>query len=320
MADELWCGAALSGARALWVAGAGACLLAADLPGVGVEALRRVSHYGKLRSEVAEFAGAGAFLTLQTRLAELSLPPRAVWMSYYAGGAALNAVCLAWEPCLVLCLLQVHLLRRFYETRRVTRFSETRREHPLTVCVGVFFYALLSPSIALEVRVARLRFFDQPARQLPAKGWSGCSSWLAAFALAGFLAANAAQHLAHIELARLRPRNQAARSRAGSSAQYGVPVGWLFTHISCCPHYSCEVLLYTALAVLAATDAAGVVGGAGMPIAHGAYEMRICVCAWGAALFSFVNLSITAVRTRRWYLKRPEASHLSKWAIVPFAL
>ena len=319
MADSelAWCSAALSGARALWVAGAGACLLAGDLPGVGVEALRRISHYGKLRSEVAECTDAGAFLHLQARIAELSLPPRAVWTSYYVGGAALNAVCLAWEPCLLLGLLQFHLLRRVYETRRVTRFSETRREHPLTVCVGAFFYVLLGPSIALEVRVARLRSFDQPAHQMPAEGWS---SGLAAFALAGFLAANAAQHLAHIELAQLRPRKQAPRSRASSSAQYGVPAGWLFTHISCCPHYSSEVLLYAALAVLAATDAAGVVGGAGMTIAHGMFEMRVCVCAWGAALFSFVNLSITAVRTRRWYLKRPEASHLSKWAIVPFVL
>ncbi len=37
---------------------------------------------------------------------------------------------------------------------------QTRREHPLTVCVGAFFYFFLSPSLALEVRVARLRRYS----------------------------------------------------------------------------------------------------------------------------------------------------------------
>ena len=56
---------------------------------------------------------------------------------------------------MVLALLQLHLARRIYESLCVTRFSEQRREHPLTVCVGAFFYMLLSPSLALEVRAAR---------------------------------------------------------------------------------------------------------------------------------------------------------------------
>ncbi len=38
--------------RAVWVLATAACLLASDLPGVGVEALRRAAHYGKLQSEV----------------------------------------------------------------------------------------------------------------------------------------------------------------------------------------------------------------------------------------------------------------------------
>lgn len=59
------------------------------------------------------------------------------------------------QPCVLLALLQLHLARRIYESVCVTRFSEHRREHPLTICVGAFFYLLLSPSLALEVRAAR---------------------------------------------------------------------------------------------------------------------------------------------------------------------
>jgi 3-oxo-5-alpha-steroid 4-dehydrogenase 3 len=319
---ELWAWS-LWFARALWLAGAAACLLAADLPFVGIEALRRISHYGKLRSEVAVVADSGAFLRLQTRLANLSLPPRTVWTAYYAGGAALNTACLVWEPCLLLLLLQVHLLRRVYETGFVTLFSETRREHPLTICVGVFFYALLSPSLALEVRAARLQsvhLHDQHVRELEVDG-SGIATWFAMATIAAFLGANVAQHLAHVELARLRAsENLPLKMQVGSKAQYGVPTGWLFTHLSCCPHYTCEVVLYVALALLAATDAAGPVGGAGLTIRYGGYNMCACVCGWGAVLFSAINLSITAVRTRKWYRKRPEARHLSRWAIIPFAL
>jgi hypothetical protein len=112
-------------ARMLWAAGTAACLLASDLP-VGVEALRRVAHYGrrqtratnarhalqtfhtrytrathmlpgKLRVEVSSLPPAGPAPRLQARLAQMSLPPRAVWTAYYVGGAAINLGCLAWE-------------------------------------------------------------------------------------------------------------------------------------------------------------------------------------------------------------------------------
>lgn len=91
-----WEAQALWAARGLWGAGTAACLLASDLP-VGVEALRRVAHYGKLRGEVAALPATGPARRLQARLAQLSLPPRAVWTAYYVGGAALNLACLAFE-------------------------------------------------------------------------------------------------------------------------------------------------------------------------------------------------------------------------------
>jgi hypothetical protein len=90
-----WEGVAQWAARALWSAGTAACLLASDLP-VGIEVLRRVAHYGKLRAEVSLLPPAGA-PRLQARLAQMSLPPRAVWTAYYVGGAAINLGCLAWE-------------------------------------------------------------------------------------------------------------------------------------------------------------------------------------------------------------------------------
>ena len=91
-----WEAQALWAARGLWAAGTAACLLASDLP-VGVEPLRRVAHYGKLRGEVAALPATGPARRLQAQLAQLSLPPRAVWTAYYVGGAALNLACLAFE-------------------------------------------------------------------------------------------------------------------------------------------------------------------------------------------------------------------------------
>jgi len=88
--------AALWAARALWVVGTAACLLASDLP-IGIEPLRRIAHYGKLRAEVASLPVTGAFPRLQQLLTRLSLPPRAVWTAYYLGGAAINTGCLLWE-------------------------------------------------------------------------------------------------------------------------------------------------------------------------------------------------------------------------------
>ena len=161
----LWC------VRALWIVGTCACLLASDLPFVGVEPLQRIAHYGKLRAEVATSPPSGPFQRLQGLLARLSLRPRAVWVAYYAVGAAINAACLLVEPCALLSLLMVHLVRRIYETLYVTRFSASRREHPLTVCVGTFFYVMLSPTLALEGRLARLR--SGVARCARAEGLKG---------------------------------------------------------------------------------------------------------------------------------------------------
>jgi diadenosine tetraphosphatase ApaH/serine/threonine PP2A family protein phosphatase len=51
----------------------------------------------------------------------------------------------------------------------------------------------------------------------------------------------------HVELAGLRdPQRLVLHSpsrAAEAQVAYGVPRGWLFRHVSCCPHYSAEVLL-----------------------------------------------------------------------------
>jgi hypothetical protein len=94
---EQWPMWALWAARALWAAGSAACLLASDLPLVGVDALRRTAHYGKLRSEAAAPPPAGPFSELQVRLARLSVAPRTAWTAYYVVGAVLNTACLFWE-------------------------------------------------------------------------------------------------------------------------------------------------------------------------------------------------------------------------------
>lgn len=109
--------------------------------------------------------------------------------------------------------------------------------------------------------------------------------------LVGFAVSSMGQHAFHRHLASL-----------GSNASvkaYGLPRHWMFSRISTSPHYTCEVLLYTSLCLLE--------GGSPSSMF--------------ALAFTTANLSVTAVRTRRWYAEKfGEANVPCKSCIIPGVL
>jgi hypothetical protein len=220
--------------RFIWLLFILSILLGTDLPYVSNAYIRQLGHYGKLAGHEQHGSPAsssnGWIPALIRELDRLSLPARLVWASFYAIASAVNLAALLMllpSPPLVLALLQAHLVRRLLETLAITRFSPNRREHPLGQLVGVTFYLLLSPSVALEWTVL------SPKPSLP--------SVVAGTVM--FLVGNLAQHVAHRELASLR-------TGKGELGEYKVPVGWLFQNVSVCPHYTCELTIYLGLAVI----------------------------------------------------------------------
>lgn len=101
-------------------------------------------------------------------------------------------------------------------------------------------------------------------------------SWKAAVFAPAVLTAQVLQHVYHAYLYRLRTQNNG----------YQLPSHPLFPNLLC-PHYTCDVAVYVLLSFLGAP--AG------------------CAINWTlatAALFTAVNLGVTAVGTKDWYEQR----------------
>lgn len=86
-----------------------------------------------------------------------------------------------------------------------------------------------------------------------------------------------------------------------SLAKYTLPESGAFKHIVC-PHYTCECVLYLALAIAAAP--------AGMLL----NQTLACTL-----VFVVVNLGTTAQGTKSWYAARFGADKVEhKWKMIPF--
>lgn len=105
-------------------------------------------------------------------------------------------------------------------------------------------------------------------------------------ALALFTTASLNQHRAHKHLASLR--------------KYTLPHDGFFAYIAC-PHYTCECLIYVALALASA--------------APGHIFNRTLL----AGLFFVVaNLGATAGNTRAWYVEKFGGEKVPRWRMIPF--
>lgn len=86
-----------------------------------------------------------------------------------------------------------------------------------------------------------------------------------------------------------------------SLKKYSLPENGLFRHIVC-PHYTCECVLYAALALGAAPE--------------GRLLNRTLLC---ALVFAATNLGVTAKRTKDWYAAKFGPDKVAGiWAMIPF--
>ncbi|KAM3515578.1 hypothetical protein MY11210_000756 [Beauveria gryllotalpidicola] len=170
--------------------------------------------------------------------------------------------------------------RRLYESVFVMKMGSSSSMWVVHWAVGLSFYAVMSISVWIEGSDAILASWEtqEPARIL--------ASRVPAVMALYFWAWNK-QHECHAHLARLK--------------KYTLPSEGLFRFLVC-PHYTCECLIYLAIAVAAAPTGRWVSG----PVMCG-------------LAFVVANLGATAVGTRKWHVQKFGADAVaSRWTMIPF--
>lgn len=100
--------------------------------------------------------------------------------------------------------------------------------------------------------------------------------WAATALVPAILTAHVLQHSYHAYLYRLRAQNKG----------YQLPVHPIFTNLLC-PHYTCETVIYLLLSFLAAPK-----------------DSIINKTLFCGTIFVAVNLGVTAIGTKEWYIKK----------------
>jgi 3-oxo-5-alpha-steroid 4-dehydrogenase 3 len=127
--------------------------------------------------------------------------------------------------------------------------------------LGLAFYLAMNVSIWIEGFAAKS---------------DGPRSWVAAFIVPAILTAHVGQHSFHAYLYQLRSENKG----------YQLPSHPFFTNLLC-PHYTCEIAIYTLLSFLAAPE--------------GRLVNWTLVC---GTIFVVSNLGVTAWGTKEWYAEK----------------
>lgn len=242
--------------------------------------------------------------------------PQAWFLHFYLLGCCCNAaVLLAYcltlgstaltpttaQPLLLLCLFQLHLVRRALETSLIMRYSPGDVMHGIAYLFGMSYYAVvplsllpaswwqqqrwqqlpgLSPSSEAAAAVDAVHSIPQQLTALP-----GDLNSMQRVGAAVFLAGNVLQFASHWSLAQL------SRQRPG----FSIPSGGLFELVSC-PHYLAEIIIYL-----------------GLSIASQGQLMPLLMLVWVG-----VNLVLAAAATHKWYRRRFKAYPPARKALVPF--
>lgn len=154
-------------------------------------------------------------------------------------------------------LMLLQGVRRMLESYTYTSTSKSSMWFAHWI-LGLVFYITMNISIWIEG-------LDQ-----------GSSSWATAIIVPAILTAHVLQHSYHAYLYRLRTENKG----------YQLPSHPLFSNLLC-PHYTCEVAIYTLLSFLAAP--------------RGQLVNWTLVC---GMIFVATNLGVTAVGTKEWYVEK----------------
>ncbi|SPO01118.1 related to DFG10 protein [Cephalotrichum gorgonifer] len=188
------------------------------------------------------------------------------------GGMSLGQVVLAWG------MLTAQAARRLYECWFVMRPSASQMLG-LHWVLSVLVYLAMSVSVWIEGSAAILGVTS-------AEEGNTISPLRTAVAAGIFIVASAQQHRAHKHLASLR--------------KYTLPYDGLFRYIVCA-HYTCECLIYVALA------------GAAAPRGHLLNRTLL-----SGLFFVAANLGATAKNTKVWYVEKFGAERVQRWRMIPF--
>ncbi|PHH80344.1 hypothetical protein CDD82_1816 [Ophiocordyceps australis] len=214
-----------------------------------------------------QFWRRGSLMTAMAQ-AQVRLEPQA--MHHYQ---QLPHVILAWA------MLSIQGCRRLYECLFVSKLGSS----PMLVLhwlLGLAFYSLAGVSVWIQGSGAILEPWQSSSP-------NALLTWRVPLALALFAAATLKQNECHGHLASLK--------------KYTLPNKGLFSRLVC-PHYTCECVIYLAIALMAAPA--------------GALFNR---CVLSCLLFTIVNLGLTAHDTKQWYAQKFGAQQVAnKWIMIPF--
>ncbi|KAJ8764255.1 hypothetical protein K2173_005995 [Erythroxylum novogranatense] len=209
-----------------------------------------------------------------------------------------------WISVFLLLLMEIHVLRRLYETVYVFKYSSSARMHIFGYLTGLFFYTAAPLSLCHCCVLEALNFAAEEAIKLDVRSqeksliefcwWThmkpmiklGWFQWVGAAIFAwGWLH----QCRCHSILGSLRKHGE-------QTDKYMIPYGDWFEIVSS-PHYLAEMVIYVGLLVAS--------GGANFIV-------------WLLFVFVVANLTFAAAETHRWYLQRLKNYPRNRRAVFPF--
>ncbi|EEF30870.1 polyprenol reductase 2 isoform X2 [Ricinus communis] len=209
-----------------------------------------------------------------------------------------------WLSVFMLLLMEMHVLRRLYETVYVLKYSPSARMHVFGYLTGLFFYTAAPLSLChfcifealnvAEYRAIEMNVKNEEISPIDFDWWGymtpilqlGWCQWAGA---AIFACGWVHQQRCHAILGSLRKQRRQVD-------EYLIPHGDWFEMVSS-PHYLAEMIIYL-----------------GLLVASGGNDLTI----WLLNLFVVANLAFAAAETQRWYLQKFEDYPRNRRAILPF--
>ncbi|KAL4569743.1 hypothetical protein LXL04_025385 [Taraxacum kok-saghyz] len=193
-----------------------------------------------------------------------------------------------WLSVFLLLLMEVQVVRRFYETIYVFNYSPSARMHIFGYLAGLFFYTAAPLSMCCSFAPEVLNFVKNMVAEFIVKGkdrmlrhevnvWMFVTPflklpWFAWLGAAIFLWGWVHQLRCHEILGSLREKTEKLE-------EYVIPYGDWFEYVSS-PHYSAEIVIY-----------------GGLVVASGGADLSL----WLLFAFVVANLVFAATETQRWY-------------------
>ncbi|XP_021301225.1 polyprenol reductase 2-like [Herrania umbratica] len=210
-----------------------------------------------------------------------------------------------WKSVFLLLLMEIHVLRRLYETLFVFNYSSSARMHIFGYFTGICFYIAAPLSLCTFCALEVVNFAADQVAEFNVEGqemlsstdfdlWGyvkpmtrlGWCQWAGAAIFAwGWLH----QYFCHAILGSLRGHRD-------QTVEYVIPHGDWFNIVSS-PHYLAEMIIYV-----------------GLLVASGGTDFTI----WLLLGFVVANLAFAAAETHRWYLHKFEDYPPDRWAVLPF--